>query len=249
MENSKINRGRLSVIIFLLFVFQQFASKIGGLVADSFNYSIIDEYGIFARVSVHHIVQGFLALLIIIILSKIYKIDFGFHLGDKNLGMKNVIVFFIGILIYTIISYGIAYLINQISQYEYPLNIKNVLGSLGFQLLLSGPSEEILFRALPITIITFWSSIGKEIKIAKCNIPFETIISAVLFSVAHIRWTIYPFSMSMDYFQLVYAFILGIIYGNAYQKSGSVTYPMIMHSITNVIAVGLGYVFTVMKVG
>ena len=41
----------------LLFIFQQFASKIGSLVVDSFNYSTIDEYDVFARISVHHIVQ------------------------------------------------------------------------------------------------------------------------------------------------------------------------------------------------
>ena len=55
----------------------------------------------------------------------------------------------------------------------------------------------------------------------------------------HLRWTVYPFSVSMNYFQLIYAFILGIIYGNAYQ----VIYPMIMHSITNVIMIGLGFLF------
>lgn len=244
MKNNKINRTWLGItVLFLIFIFQQCASKLGGLVADSFNYSTIDDYNIFAWITVHHIVQMLLALLVIIILSKKYSIDFGFHFGNKSLGIKYIITFFIAIFIYTVISYAIGYFNNQIPQYRYPLNLKNVLGSLGFQLFLSGPSEEILFRALPISIITYWVSSGKEIKIAKWNISSATIISAIFFSVAHIRWTVYPFSLSMDYFQLIYALILGIIYGNAYQKSGSIVYPMILHSMSNVIMVGFGFLF------
>ena len=244
MENSKINRTWLGItVIFLLFIFQQFASKIGSLVADSFNYSTIDEYDVFARISVHHIVQMLIGLLAIIILSKIYSIDFGFHFGNKNLGIKSVKIFSIAILIYTVILYLFGYFTNNIPRYGYPLNLKNVLGSLGFQLFLSGPSEEVLFRALPISIITYFINSDKERKIDKRNISSVSIVCAILFSVAHIRWTINPFSISMDYFQLIYSLILGIIYGNVYQKSRSVIYPMIMHSIGNVIMVGFWIIF------
>jgi hypothetical protein len=37
--------------------------------------------------------------------------------------------------------------------YDFTLDQRNVLGTLGFQLLLSGTSEEILYRALPITVL------------------------------------------------------------------------------------------------
>lgn len=248
MINSKNNRTGLSlVVISLLFIFQQIANKIGSFIANSFNYKAIDEYGIFANVSVHHIVQMIIALLVIIILTKKYKIDFGFNVGDKKLGMRYVTVFSVALLIYAIIEYGIGYFSNQILQYDYPLNLKNVLGTLGFQLLLSGTSEEILFRALPIGIITFWIGSNKEMKIAKWNISYEVIVAAALFSIAHIRWTINPFSISMIYLQLIYSFVLGIIYGKVYQESNSVIYPMIMHSISNVIMVGLGYLFAIMR--
>lgn len=80
------------------------------------------------------------------------------------------------------------------------------------------------------------------------NLSCEVIIAAVLFSVAHIRWTVDPFTFSVDYLQLIYCFILGTVYGKAYQESSSVIYPMIMHSISNVIMVGLGYIFSTMNV-
>ena len=249
MINSNSNQTGLSiVVIVLLFIFQQFASKVGNLIANLFNYRATDEYDIFAYVSVHHIVQMLIALLAILILTKKFKIDFGFSGGDKKLGLKYLLVFTFAILIFTIISYGIRYFSNQPVQYDYPLNVKNVLGTLGFQLLLSGTSEEVLFRALPIGILTFWSGSNKERKFTKLNISYEVIIAAVLFSVAHIRWTINPFSISMNYLQLIYSFVLGIVYGKAYQESNSVIYPIIMHSISNVIMVGLGYIFSIICV-
>jgi len=249
MINSKRNQTGLSIVATaLLLIFQQFASKVGNLIANCFDYKAIDEYGIFAYVSVHHIVQMLIALLAIIILNKKYKIDFGFSTGNKKLGRKYLLVFTVAVLIFTLISYVIRYFSNQIMQYDYPLNAKNVLGTLGFQLLLSGTSEEILFRALPIGILTFWSGSNTERKFTKLNFSYEVIIAAVLFSIAHIRWTINPFSIGMNYLQLIYCFALGIVYGKAYQESNSVIYPMIMHSISNVIMVGLGYIFSIISV-
>ena len=249
MINSKSNQTGLSILaIALLLIFQQFASKVGNLIANCFDYKAIDEYGIFAYVSVHHIVQMLIALLAIIILNKKYKIDFGFSAGNKKSGKKYLLVFTVAVLIFTLISYGIRYFSNQIIQYDYPLNARNVVGTLGFQLLLSGTSEEILFRALPIGILTFWIGSNTEKKFTKLNISYEVIVAAVLFSIAHIKWTINPFSISMNYLQLIYCFVLGVVYGKAYQESNSVIYPMIMHSISNVIMVGLGYIFSIISV-
>lgn len=52
-----------------------------------------------------------IALLAIIILNKKYKIDFGFSLGDKKLGIKYLLVFTVAVLIFTLISYGIRFLV------------------------------------------------------------------------------------------------------------------------------------------
>ena len=249
MINCKRSQTCLSIVaITLLLIFQQFASKVGNLIANCFNYKAIDEYNIFAYISVHHIVQMLIALLAIIILNKKYKIDFGFSLGNKKLGMKYLLIFTVAVLIFTIISYGIRYFSNQIIHYDYPLNAKNVIGTLGFQLLLSGTSEEVLFRALPIGVLTFWIGSNKERKFTKLNISREVIIAAVLFAIAHIRWTINPFSIDMNYLQLIYCFVLGIVDGKVYQESNSVLYPIIMHGISNVIMVGLGYIFSIISV-
>jgi len=245
MVNSKSNQTGLNITaIVLLLIFQQFASKVGHVIANCFNYKAIDEYGIYAYISVHHIVQMLIALLAVVVLAKKYKIDFGISVGNKKLGIKYLLYFTGAVLVFTIITYGIRYFSNQIIQYDYPLNAKNILGTLGFQLMLSGPSEEVLFRALPIGVLTFCMGGDKERKFTKLNISYEVIVAAVLFSIAHIKWTLNPFSVSMNCLQLIYCFVLGIIDGKAYQESKSVIYPMIMHSISNVITVGLGYIFS-----
>ena len=43
--------------------------------------------------------------------------------------------------------------------------------------------------------------------------------------------------------QLLYAMGMGVIQGVAYQKSRSVLYPILIHSLSNLIMVGMGYLF------
>ncbi len=241
MDN-RINRFiYYSRIILILFIIQQVASKVGGLVANLFTYKKVDPQNLFAFISFHHIVQALIALIIIIVCKKLYDITFGFKLGKVKEGLTDVGIFTIIMLVYVLISYVIGYYFGIIKPLDFPLDARNVLGTLGFQLFLSGPSEEILFRALPISILLL---VFKKSIILKWKISLETIIAACLFSIAHIKWSLSPFEINMDYFQLVYAFIMGIAYGRVYQKSGSIIYPMLMHSISNVLFVGIGYFFS-----
>ena len=61
----------------------------------------------------------------------------------------------------------------------------------------------------------------------------------MLFGLAHIN----VFTFSVPVFQVCYAFILGIAYGFTFIRTKSVIYPMIMHSLSNVISVGGCYLY------
>lgn len=224
-------------ILFLFFV-QTFASKLGVFVASLFDYTSIDKDGTFMYITVHHIVQMLVALLVIFVIKKKKNLDFFLKPEINKTGVLYTIIFAVVILIYVLVSYGVGYKIGSIAPYGYELNLTNVLGTLGFQLFLSGTSEEILFRALPITVL-----ISLNDKENKMNCLFEIVIASLLFSVAHISWTVFPFTLSFSWFQLIYAFILGIAYGITYVKSKNVIYPMIMHGISNFFMVGIGYIF------
>ena len=230
------------LITLFIFIFQEFASRTGSFIANPYTYSSLDKHGVFVFISIHHIVQALIALLLIVILVKTRKMDFGFGLGDVSIGVRHTLVFSAIIFVYVIISYALLYISGSDLVYNFPLNTTNILGTLGFQLLLSGTSEEILFRALPITLLACGFKSSKYLKIHKLEIPVETIIAAVLFSIAHVSWRINPFMINANIFQLIISFIYGIFYGIAYQKSKSVIYPMIMHGISNFLMVGIGYI-------
>lgn len=239
---SKLLYGSFAVVA--LFIVQVFAGKVGWAVADLLSYKRIDFYNTYARISVHHIIQMLIASAIIIVLSKQYKLDFGFKPGDNKKGMIYFKVFTAAYIIIALISHLLMYMNNQLPTYDFPLNKNNIIGTLSFQLLLSGPSEEILFRALPITVLIY--AFGKSINI-KWGITLEIIMASLLFSIAHIKWSLLPFTIDADYFQLFYAFVLGTVQGVVYQKSQSILYPILMHSISNFLMVGTGYMFTILK--
>jgi CAAX amino terminal protease family. len=245
MERDKAVRimsGSLALII--LFVLQFFAGKSGWEIANLFTYDSVDPNHLFARLSVHHLTQMLIALVIILIIKAVILVDFGFHLGNRKVG-KQCLLIFTGAVAGIALGYHILMAVTgQPIAYSYPLTTQNMLGYLGFQLLLSGPSEEILYRALPVTILAF--AFGKKTTGTR-NVTLEVVLSSVLFTAAHITWTVSPFSISeLNIFGLVYAFGMGILNGFVYQKSRSILYPMLMHSISNVLMVGTGYLFAVL---
>lgn len=232
-------------ILVILLVMQVFLGKAGHYFANLVSYKQIDPYDIFARISMHHIIQMIIALIIIAVLSKVLKTDFYLKLGDVRKGTKYVAIFTAVLAFISIILHIFLYANNQLPSYNFPLGIRNVLGTLGFQLLLSGPSEEIVFRALPITMLIY--AFGKSVKISG-HITLEVILASILFALAHTKWSLMPFDFEVDYSQLVYSFVLGTIQGIVYQRSQSIIYPMLMHSISNVLMVGTGYLFNTLIV-
>jgi membrane protease YdiL (CAAX protease family) len=249
METGKSQKaGRMIwglLVLIIVYVFQVFSGKLGWAVADLFNFETIDPGDLFARLSVHHLAQMLIALVIIAILSKLLRIDFGFHLGERKVGMRFFLIFS-GVIAVIAVAYHIfLYATGQPITYDYPLTWSNILGSLGFQLFLSGPSEEILFRALPVTLLVF--AFGKKVFLSE-NITLEVVLASLLFTAAHISWTLSPFSISeLNLFGLLYAFTMGILNGLVYQKSRSLLYPILMHSVSNVLMVGTGYLFAILS--
>ena len=93
-------------IILGLFIVQTFASKLGGFIADSFQYAVIDKDGTFMNISVHHIVQMIVTLVLIFVIRK--KTDLQFHLMprvDKN-GILYMTIFSIFIFIIRLSAKG-----------------------------------------------------------------------------------------------------------------------------------------------
>lgn len=238
LDHSKIP---CSIIVYiLLLVVQIFLGKAGHFFSNMIPYQHIDPYDIFAGISIHHAGQMIITIVIIAVLSKLLKVGFYFQLGDVRKGVKYLALFATVFAVISIALHILMYVNNQLPNYAFPLDRRNIIGTLGFQLFLSGPSEEVVFRALPITMLIY--AFGRSIPI-KGNVTLEVILASILFSFAHTKLSLRPFVFEVDYFLLFYSFVLGTIQGIVYQKSKSILYPMLMHSFSNVLMVGIGYLF------
>ncbi|MCH8552905.1 MAG: CPBP family intramembrane metalloprotease [Natronospirillum sp.] len=209
--------------------------RLAGLLADRFDYSRIDPDGAFAWISVHHIVQALIFLAIMIFAARRWGLHFGFGWGNRVVGWKWVRIFALIFAAYVVVSLLLVMATGTFQYFPYPLTARNITGQLGFQLLLSGPSEELIFRAFAITLLGLWIKGG----LFRGTLSHATIIAAVIFALAHVGVSFAPFALSYHPFQLVYAFALGLAYGACYEQSKSMIYPMIMHSMSNVVAVGV----------
>jgi uncharacterized protein len=226
--------------------------RLAGLFADLFDYSTIDPDGAFAWISVHHIVQAIIFLIPMILISKLSAVRFGFGWGDRSVGWSYVRLFALIFCGYTVVSLIIVFTAGTFQTLPYPLTARNIAGQLGFQLLLSGPSEELIFRTFAITMLALSVNgvvFGKDSAVGRAvftvlggELSVANLIAAVIFGLAHVRFTFAPFSASYSSFQVIYATVLGLFYGVCYERSKSMIYPMMMHSISNVVAVSVSVV-------
>jgi membrane protease YdiL (CAAX protease family) len=214
--------------------------RLGGFVADQFDYTAIDPDHTFAWISVHHIAQALILLALMVALARVRSVDFGFGCGDRKVGFRFVRIFALIFASYVVVSTVIVLVFGTFRTFPYPLTARNVAGQLAFQLLLSGSSEELIFRAFAITMLAF----ATKRTVLNGRVTVATLIAAVIFGFAHVGISLSPFALTADPFQVVYATALGIAYGICYERSKSVYYPMMMHSISNVIAVGVSVVAT-----
>jgi membrane protease YdiL (CAAX protease family) len=117
-------------------------------------------------------------LAIIAVLRKLLKNDFGFIFGESKVGIKYLIIFTVAYTAIALASHIFMHIFHQLPTYDFPLNKNNIIGILGFQLFLSGSSEEILYRALPITELSY--IFRNSLKI-RWNITLENIIASLFF--------------------------------------------------------------------
>jgi uncharacterized protein len=227
--------------------------RLAGAVAHLFDYSTIDPDGAFAWFSVRHIVQAAVFLVIMLVIGKVSAIRFGFGWGDSKVGWFYVRLFVLIFIGYVVVSRIIILVLSgSLPVFWHPLTAQNIIGQFGFQLLLSGPSEELIFRAFAITMLGLavkGAVFGKETGAGKViatmfggSISVANLIAAVIFGLAHVRFTFAPFSASFETGQVVVSVILGLFYGVCYERSKSMIYPMLMHSVSNLVVVGVSVI-------
>lgn len=238
-EGKMINTMKPISRVFLLALALLGAPKIAGMFASAFSYEVIDPDGAFAWLYVHHLAQAAIFIVAILAIKQFQDVDFGFSWGKEKVGRRYVFLFSLFFCAYLVGSVPL-YFANSLQLFAHPMTPRNIIGYLSFQLLHSGPSEELIFRAFAMTLL------GRVLKgkILAGKISLANLAAAVIFGLAHVSISFAPFGVSYSAVQIVYAVVLGLFYGDCYEKTGSVFYPMMMHSITNVLSVGATIIAT-----
>ena len=219
------------------------APMLAKFITNLFDLSAIDPDGAFLWLTIRHTLQALLVAVVIIIIKAIKPVSFNLGLGDKQIGLKYTKRFMAFFFIYTAVTFLVVILSGGFQPFQFPLVARNIFGYLGFQLFLSGPSEEFIFRAFAITmfgLLVTNKRIGK-------HLSYANLFAALVFGLAHVGFSFSPFEITYSLPQIFLSIGLGYFYGDCYEKSRSVIYPMIMHSFTNVLMVGTTIIITALS--
>ena len=229
----------------------KFSFHLASLVYPSTPYMSIDPYGLYWYISLHHIFQLLLAGLIIIVLLLINKYKkhtiFDFYLRFPNNIKKSIQISLYFVLAWMIIQFGVGYALvsNGMvdSTFSFPLNASTLVGQYLFQIVLSGTSEELLYRALIIGILnaylikTSLSTSNKVILIYLLNL--------IPFIVGHIPYQLNPFIVySPNLLQILTVIIFGLFYTYLVLKFDSIIPSMIVHGLLNAVIISSGFILS-----
>lgn len=218
----------LFIAIISTFIFPKIGWFFADLLSNKYGYK---QFSFFWDV-IHHLVQIIPVFIIISlpIFKKSYS-DWGLNNKNKELSKTIIIKFALGFLVFFIIGKSLFLLIYKPqSILDFNPSLKSIWQVIIFRFIFPGLSEEILFRSYLITLLMIsWKKIYTFNTI---EIPFAGIIAAILFSIAHIGISLYPFKITYyDPIQLFFAFSFGIYYSVIFYKTKSIIAPIITHNI------------------
>ena len=227
--------GDLITVLIVVEIITRTSGFLSNVIAPYFLF--LDPDRAFAWSWIHHIIQFILAIGAMMLYPRIKPGDWGFSLVNSRLSLQIFLKFSIGWLIF----YGIGTFITlkmtgQHTVYPFHYTTRNVAGYSGFMFLMPGLSEESLFRGFVMIVLgQSWKGI---IRIGKLIIPVSGIIASLIFTYAHMSYTLFPLRFYYNPGQLIAAFGLGIFYAIIFYRTKSLLGPMLCHNISD----GLGFI-------
>ncbi len=170
---------KLRDLVFVLLL-AYFIPKVSSIFADAAigAFQGIDPDGVFAWRFLHHIVQALLAGIVIFILSVLWKrpaSEWGLNLNEKAWSLEVSWKFCIGCAIYSLIVAWLSVSPSGVpSAIGHEMTARNVIGNLLFMSTMPGIAEELLFRALIVTVLS--RSWKEKVRLAGLEVPSAGII-------------------------------------------------------------------------
>lgn len=247
MTVGKWRYGGLAALASALLVLTRLVSEVSFLLARPLYQSLrfIDPDGSFLYITFHHLWQGLFALLIIQCLSHLYRIplkDFGFNLNNWRYAVLLVLKFclfwfvFQGTIGVLMMVFG-----DSSAAFHFPLTAGNFGGYFAFQILLSGTSEEILFRSLVMTpLLVFGTRSGLA---DKQNAVTAAVIATVIFMLAHINFAFNPLRVThFHLLQQLTCLVFGSFYAFLFLRTRSIAGPILAHNLLNAVIVTISLI-------
>jgi membrane protease YdiL (CAAX protease family) len=196
----------------------------------------LDPDDVYLYITIHHVAQLLITLGLMLVATirwpSVTFRTFGFTTHDWQFSLKWVLLFS---LAWSIVQFGVGYVLVKdglSADPGYPLTARNLGGMLAFQLLLSGTSEEIMFRGLIMTaLIVGWRSVFPSRRALGWA---ATIGATLVFMFDHINFSLSP--LAVTYFnplQQGTALIFGLFYGVLFWKTQSLVGPILAHGLLN----------------
>ena len=190
----------------------------------------------FLIISVHHVFQAVIAFAVILVLSLLFRkslSEFGFNSNAFRYSIRSVLIFSgVWFVFQMAASILVSHLTGLDASLAYPLTLRNFTGNFLFELLLSGTSEEILFRAMTIPpMLGFFRTFLRREPVAW---GAAIGVATLTFTLAHISFNLNPFTIThLNIAQLITCVVFGVYYGLLMKKTGSILGPMLAHNLLN----------------
>ncbi len=207
-------------------------------------FQVLDPDGVFAWRFLHHIVQTLLTAAVIVFLAARWRrpaAQWGLNLNKSKWSMTMFWRYCLGCAIYSIVSAWLAMRASGLSSaINHPMTARNVIGNLSFMFTMPGISEELLFRALVMSILSrSWQG---KIRLTGFDVSTSGFIASVVFSLAHIGFTVFPLRITyLNPAQLLIAFGHGVFYAVMYDHTKSLLGPVLVHNASDGILAAVFY--------
>jgi uncharacterized protein len=236
--------GLIAVLALAFLILTRLVSEVSFLLAQPIYQSLhfLDPDGSFLYITLHHIWQGSFALLAILILSRVYRIplhDFGFHLNDWRTAVLLVLTFSLFWFVFQG-TIGVLIMVHSDASaaFHFPLTARNFGSYFAFQILLSGTSEEVLFRSLVMTPLLVY---GERSGLAgKPHAILTAGIATLIFMLAHINIAFNPLRVThFNLLQQLTCLVFGCFYAFLFLRTRSILGPILAHNILNAVIVSI----------
>lgn len=188
---------------------------------------------------IHHGLQAAMALVVIGLWARRSTADFGLRWPDRMSDIWKATRWCLSVATFvTLLRYAPNLLAHAAPRSDRAFSAASFAGWTLFEGGYVGPTEEVLFRSLLIGMLS-GAGLG-VLRLGRSKLSGATIVAAILFGAAH-----YAGAAAAPWwqtaFQIVYAIVLGLIYGYWFERSHSLLVPAGAHNATDLFATWVSF--------